>query len=330
MHFLTPLGALVALAALGPIAAGLLGRARVARVRAALRLPAPPRTSVPLRLVGLAAGIAVLGVAAAQPVLAHGAKRQTERTDVQALFVLDTSRSMAASATPTSPTRLDRAAGAAVRLRAAVRAVPSGIATLTDRVLPDLLPVGGARAFDAVVERAVMIERPPPRTVGTRATTFAALTQIASGGYFVPTARRRIVVLLTDGESNPVNADEVAGSLPAARGYRFLAVRFWRSGESVYAGGRPEPGYRPDPTGETTLRELATALGGRAFDEHQLGAASADLAALAGHGPTRGTRVGEGTRTPLAPFVAALALALVLASLAPMRVATSELRLARR
>ena len=33
----------------------------------------------------------------------------------------------------------------------------------------------------------------------------AALADIASGNYFEPAATRRIVVLLTDGESNPVD-----------------------------------------------------------------------------------------------------------------------------
>ena len=79
---------------------------------------------------------------------------------------------MAAAPGPRSRTRLDRATAAAERLRAAIPEVPSGIATLTDRVLPDLLPVGDAGAFDATLRRAVAIEEPPPRALSLRATTF--------------------------------------------------------------------------------------------------------------------------------------------------------------
>ena len=51
---------------------------------------------------------ALLAVAASQPALAHDS-RQRVRTDAQALFVIDTSRSMAAATTPAAPTRLARA-----------------------------------------------------------------------------------------------------------------------------------------------------------------------------------------------------------------------------
>lgn len=328
MSFLTPLGALAALAALVPLVAWRLGRARVGAVRRTLGLPTPARPSTLVRPAAAAAGIALLGLAAAQPVLTHETTRRV-RADVQALFVVDTSRSMAASATRSSPTRLDRAIDAAVRLRAAIPDVAAGVATLTDRVLPDLLPVADVSAFDGVVRRAVGIERPPPRYSSLRATAFGALTQIASGEYFERTARRRIVVLLTDGESGPVNPGEIARSLAAARGYRFLAVRVWDSREAVYgADGKPEPGYRPDPSGRTILTALAETTGGRSFEGSEVSAASSYLTGLVGHGPARATRAGEPGRTPLAPYVAAFALLLVLGSVWPVRTRSTGVGLA--
>ena len=105
------------------------------------------------------------------------------------------------STTRTCTRPIDRALAAGARLRAAIPDVASGVATLTDRVLPDLLPVPDADAFDSVLERGIAIDSPPPQKASVRATTYAALAGIASGNYFDPGAKRRIVVLLTDGES---------------------------------------------------------------------------------------------------------------------------------
>lgn len=314
MTFLTPLAGLVALAALLVAAAAVLGRARAAAAGRALGLPPPRRTAGLLRPALAAGAIGLFGLAAAQPALTHTSPHRV-RMGVQALFVVDTSRSMAASASPTSPTRLDRARAAAERLRAAIPDVAAGIATLTDRALPDLLPVPDAAAFDAVLGRAVAIESPPPRQTSVRATTYGALANIASGDYFAPAVTRKIVVLLTDGESNPVDPGGIAHALSEKRGYRLLAVRFWHSDEAVYDSGRPENAYRPDPTGRALLTAVAEAAGGRAFEEGRLGAASRYLVGVAGHGPTRTALGTEQTRTSLAPYVAIAALLLLAASL---------------
>jgi len=313
LTFLTPLGALAALAALIIVAAAFYAHRRTAAARRVLGLPAPRRNIVRVALA--AAGIVLLGLAAAQPALTRTDSSRV-RQDEQAVFVLDTSRSMAASSTPGSPTRLDRAVAAAVKLRAAIPDVESGVLTLTDRVLPDLLPVADRAGFDGVVRRAVRIESPPPRSSGVRATSYNALSGIASGNVFTTDAKRRIVVLLTDGESNPVDAGAVAAALPAARGYRFAAVRIWNGDESVFdADGKAEPGYHPDPASGGTVRDLASALGGRSFDEGDIGAAASYVRSLAGSGPTVRTAGSQRSRHALAPYVALAGLAALLASL---------------
>jgi hypothetical protein len=313
MTLLTPLAALVMLAALLPVAAVYLARRRLRKARRVLRLQAPERGTALVRPVLATSGVVLLGLAAAQPALTH-ATRPHIRRDAQAVFVFDTSRSMAAAAAPSKPTRLDRAIAAATRLRDAIPEVESGILTLTDRVLPDLLPVADRRGFDAVAERAVRIESPPPRSTSARATSYAALDQVASGNVFAPSATRRLVVLLTDGESTPVETSAVARALAPARGYRFVAVRFWQADESVFdADGKAEPAYRPDPSGAATLADTAAALGGRSFDEDRLEAASDYLRRSAGTGPTATVGAGLETRYPLGPWLALVAL-LVLAA----------------
>jgi hypothetical protein len=317
MTFLTPVGALAALAALLPFGAAIHGRIRANAVARRLGLDPPGRWWLGTRTVVGAAAIALLGLAAAQPALTDEAFVR-ERTDVAVLFVLDTSRSMAASLTPTSPTRLARAITAAVQLRAAIPEVPAGVATFTDRVLPDLLPVADVASFDAVVRQAVTIEDPPPSTQAPRVTSYANLDEIVAGNYFAPGVRRRVIVLLTDGESNPFDPGALANQLGANHGYRFVAVRFWNQSEEVFdADGRPEPAYHPDPTGRVLLAVLAGALGGRAFEEGETRAAASYLRKTVGRGPTGRARGVLGQRA-LAPYIAGLVLALLLVVTLPL------------
>jgi hypothetical protein len=208
--------------------------------------------------------------------------------------------------------------------------VESGVLTLTDRVLPDLLPVADSQGFDAVVQRAVRIESPPPRASAVRATSYGALGEIASGNVFAPSATRRLVILLTDGESNPVQSGDLASRLAQGRGYRFVAVRFWRGDESVYgAEDKAEPAYRPDPSGRTTLRDLAAALGGRSFEEGEAGAAAAYLRGLAGNGPSVRVAGTMRSRVALAPYLAVPAILALLAALGASAFAPAGIRLRR-
>jgi hypothetical protein len=325
MTFLTPIAALAVLAAAAPAVAVLIGQRRVTAVRTLLGLAPPGRRASALRLALATAGIALLGLAAAQPAFTRD-DRTRIRSDVEALFVLDTSRSMAASATATSPTRLDRAVRAAISMRASIPTVASGIATLTDRVLPDLLPVADIDAFDAVAERSVQIESPPPTSSSPRATSFTALSDIPLGDYFSPRTSRRIVVLLTDGESNPVDLGGVADGFGGSGPYRFVAVHLWDANERVFDGdGSPEQAYRPDPSSAGVLSDLASTLGGRSFESGSLGRATAYLDRLVGTGPTAAISARTQTTTTLTPYVALVALLLVLAAVAPARALRPQL-----
>jgi len=306
LTFLTPLAALVAIVAVLPLAAFALAVRRVARVRTSLTLPPPPRARDTQVLAAFVCVVLALALAAAQPALSRTSSERV-RTDAAALFVIDTSQSMSAAPGPRRSTRLDRAAILAERMRAAIPDVPSGVATLTDRVLPDLLPVSDAAAFDATLSRAVGIEQPPPRQVSTRATTFAALASVPQAGYFDPSAQRRVVVVLTDGETS------IFDPAPIERAFRksgtsFVGVRVWGANEAIYsAAGRRDPNYRPDPSGREQLALLASAVGGKAFDERDAGAAVAAVKSALGRGRTRTVGRTRSTR-PLAPYAALAAL----------------------
>jgi hypothetical protein len=303
MTFLSPLGALLALLVVVPLAAYAVAARRAARGRLLLGLEAPHATR-DVALVALVAVPLLLGVAATQPALrTHHEVRV--RTDAEAFFVFDVSRSMLASSSPTASTRLDRARADALRLRAAIPDVPAGVATLTDHVLPHLFPTPDRAAFASTIEGAIGIERPPPEAIDPNATSFDVVPDLLTQGYFQPSTRTRLVVLLTDGESRAFDAQTVGGEL---RGARLLVVRIWKANERVYGpGGRIEEAYRPDPGSESIVRALAAAAGGRAFDAAQLAQAEATLRAQAGTGPTRKRGLAPRTTT-LAPYVALVVL----------------------
>ena len=117
-------------------------------------------------------------------------------TDAAAMVLVDVSRSMQAAAAPGAPTRLERARDLAVRVRDGLADVPVGLASMTDRTVPLLLPSADAAAFEQTARRALASESPPPREVNTVATTLDAIGD-AAGVEPVPPDRPapRLVVL---------------------------------------------------------------------------------------------------------------------------------------
>jgi hypothetical protein len=307
--FLTPAGGLAACALALPLAAVALVVQRERRGRVLLGLAAPPPARRLPRLLALVAIPALLGLAATQPAL-RSTTKQRVRTDAQAWFVLDTSRSMLARKAPGDPTRLARARRDAIELRDAMPEVPAGIATLTDRVLPDLLPSPDPSVFAQTIDQAVQIEAPPPASSNIKATTLTGpLENLASQNFFPPTIHNRLAVILTDGESNPVNDGAIAHAFAAGPGIKVVFVHVWEPGEAVYDGNTREQGYHEDPNSGQILTTLAASLdNGKSFGESSVGSAihaiKADLGAT---GPTVLQGKVERTKT-LAPYVALAAL----------------------
>jgi len=323
--FLTPTGGLAALALVIPLVAIALVSQREQRGRRLLGLAAPPPTRQLPRVLALVAVPALLGLAATQPAL-RSTTKQRVRTDAQAYFVLDTSRSMLARKAPGDPTRLALARADAIRMRNALPEIPAGIATLTDRLLPDLLPDPDPTVFAQTINQAVEIEQPPPASSNIKATTFCANTEscslgnIATQNFFPATIHKRLAVVLTDGESNPVDAGVFAHQLATGPGVKVIFVHIWRPGEAVYDGSSPEQGYHEDPNSGQILQTLAGAVdNGKSFDESAIGSAiSAMKADLGTSGPTILQGSVERTRT-LAPYVALAALLpLLLIALRPV------------
>jgi hypothetical protein len=299
ISFLTPLDGLFALAAAAPLAALLAFERRSGAVRRTLALPSPHRR----RLVPVVAALALLPVlvatAAAQPVVVRQ-RLVTERADAQAFFVFDTSLSMQARA-PGGPTRLARAKREALRLRATLGDVPVGIAAMTDRTLPVLMPTTDSVLFRRTLAQSVAVDSPPPsQEYRNRATTLQALLPIADSHFFSQKATHRLLVVFTDGE---------ASALPSS--FRFsgelshlpspILVHVWAPDERIFVHGRPDRRYVSDPTSIDSLQTFASLTRGRVFGEDEFGPLAATLHAAAGSASAT-TRIEAHARVPLAPW----------------------------
>jgi hypothetical protein len=305
MHisFLTPLAALVGLAVAAPLVAAILRERRAGPIRATLGLLPPRRRAhVPFAAAAVAF-FALVAAAAAQPVL-QLEEDVRARTDAEAFFVFDVSRSMLASESPAARTRFERALELGLELRRALPDVPVGIASTTDRPLSHLFPTGDRDAFVAVARSAIGIERPPPfATDEVVATDLATISALARDNYFSTRSVRRLVVLFSDGESVPFQPAAVVKRLGQGS-VGLMVVRFWSPSERVFGpGGRPEPRYRPEPAAQAAVERLAAGTaGGRVFEEQELAAIAAAARKYVGEGPAVVT--GESERTvPLAAYL---------------------------
>jgi hypothetical protein len=301
VRFLTPWGALFALAAIVPLAVFLLRQRRARRIRAALTLDEPSLASRVRLALALAAVPGLIGLAAAQPVVEESRSRP-ERTDAEAFVLFDITRSMLASADPKAPIRLDRARDLAVRLRDELPEVPMGVVSLTDRVLPHAFPTTDRRVFVATIEKSIDIDRPGSAIGGTLATSLEALTQIPEYLYFSQRAEKRLLVVLTDGESLPLRGGLERAFAQASPPIETLLVHFWDANERIYATGVAEGGYRPQPGSKDTLDRVASLIGGRVFSEDEGGEIAAAAREIVGEGATREREL-EGERIALMPYV---------------------------
>jgi len=306
VRLLTPFGALFALTALAVLAVYLLRLRRLRAIRRVLRLDEPTLASRLPLVLALAAVPALLGLAAAQPVV-ETTRITPERTDAQAFVVIDVSRSMLAAVSAGAPTRFERAREVAREVRAAFPEIPFGVATLTDRVLPHLFPTTDERVFDATLDRALGIEKPPPGAFYlTFATNLSALRDIPAKGYFLPSARKRVVVVLTDGETQAPTGDLATAYAREPRSNAIL-VRFWDAEEGIYETGVAEGGYEPDARSETAVARVASLVEGQAFEEGDTQAVVEAVREAVGVGETV-ARSEQSGRIALMPYVVLVAL----------------------
>ena len=300
LSFLTPVDALFALAAALPLAALFATERRSGHIRHALSLPAPRRRTVLPVAIALALLTSLVAVAAAQPVVVRQ-RLVSERADAQAFVLLDTSLSMRASSGPGRPTRIARAKRMALRLQAHLTDVPVGIASMTDRSLPNLLPTTDDALFARTLRLSVAVDHPPPSQVYKgRATTFQALIPLVESHFYAQGVQRRLLIVFTDGESSKISP---LLNITLHRRITPVFVHVWASGERIYGrAGRPDPKYVSDPNSAAALDRLALLTGGRhSFTEQQLGGVARVARDAVGFAGTR-THIDAYARVALAPW----------------------------
>jgi von Willebrand factor type A domain len=304
---LAPSGLVLALGVVLPLVLLFVARRRARAVRRGLSLSEPSRRTVVVSVVALVATGVLVGLAAAQPVIER-TRTLRERTDAEAFVVIDVSRSMLARREPGAPRRIDRAKGFAKSIRASLPEIRFGVASVTDRTLPHLFPSADPKVFDATVDRSLGIEQPPPRSsLAQNATNLESLATIRSQRYFAPTTPKRLLVVLTDGETQPVSGARLARVFGTPPITHVVFVHFWNADERVFTEGTPEPQYRPDRSSRAVLNGLAETVSGNTFSEHELNAVEKTARAALGSGPTI-VRGEQGGRVALAPYFAAAAL----------------------
>jgi len=220
---------------------------------------------------------------------------------------------MLASSGSGSPTRIERAKADALELRRAIPTVPVGLASVTDRTLPYLFPTADERVFRTTLEEAIGVDRPPPaQSLLARATSLESLGVIATRGFFSPSAKRRVLVVFTDGETVAGTRARLGPLFLRPPGVSTVFVHVSRHGERIYTRGAPEIGYRTDPTSGATLAQIAEGIGGKVVGEGDVSRAAGMLQGMVGKGPT----VAEGRQRRdvalSAPLAAAAVLPLVL------------------
>jgi hypothetical protein len=299
-QFLTPVDALFALAAAIPLAALWLSHSRLERARRLFSLKSPRRRELVAVVAALALLPVLLGVAAAQPVVIRH-QELGQRLDVQAYFVFDTSSSMTARTGLHGLTRLERAKQEAEEVLPKLGDIPVGVATMTDRVLPDLMPTPNEVLIRRTLGQSVGIDRPPPSQLYTgRATTFSALYPVPLYNFYSPGVRHRILVVFTDGEAVRIRS-AVGYQLARAMTVHPLFVHVWAPAERIYLHGRLDPHYRPDSTSARELSRFATAAHGRVFGEDELDDLAKTIRAEAGSTPVTTDVLGY-ARVALAPW----------------------------
>ena len=282
----TPYGLLFALTAVVPLVALAASTRRAQRVRAVLGLEPDSGGSPFLTAAAIVVLVGLLALALAQPVI-RSRDTQTARQDAEAFYVFDISRSMLAAPGSGEPTRLDRARRFALRMRGRLSDVPSGVGTLTDRVLPNLFPTADEEVFTATVEQSVGVDRPTSRGMETVTTLFAAFDTMAGTNFFGERAKNRVVIVLTDGESAPFDTSLLREALGHGPPTEFVIVTFWDDDERVWFNGKPIPNYLPDTGYDSATRQLAAATDGRVLDESNLDRVVAATRDAVGRGETR-------------------------------------------
>ncbi len=178
--------------------------------------------------------------------------------------------------------------------------VPFGIASMTDRSLPLIMPTTDRTLFERTIRQSLAVDQPPPSQLyKDRATTFDALIPLVGSHFYTDGVQRRLLVVYTDGESAKISA---LFKLTLQRRVTPVFVHVWQSGERIYNKGRADPRYFADPASSAALATVAKITGARVFPEGDTGAVVQAARKAVGRAGTR-THIDAYARVALAPWL---------------------------
>jgi hypothetical protein len=123
---------------------------------------------------------------------------------------------------------------------------------------------------------------------------------VINSHFFSDTAKRRLLVVLTDGEAS---RDLELFGIGIGHAIRPVFVHVWQPGEHIYYKGRIDPRYVSDPTSDALLHRAAALSSGSVFEEDQVGPLVHEARQQLGSGPSE-SHVDAYARIALAPWVA--------------------------
>lgn len=310
--FLTPHAALVGLAFIAPLVTLAIRERAYARARVTLGLRPPSLIRALARPVGLIALAVLVAVTAAQPAV-QATDSTPIRSDAELILTFDVSRSMKAASTPGGTVRLERARVLGREVHEALSDVPTGVATLTNRMMPLLFPTGDERGVTAVIDHSLRLMQPQPAALtAARASSLAALTLAADRSYYNPSARKRVLVVFSDLDSDFFSLEGTLRLLRAQRIEPFL-VRVAAPGEQIFdSAGRPNAYVSVSTVSVDGLRRARW----HAFEENESARLVSEIRDFLGQGPVGASGLVESQRN-LAPWFALAALALTAALVSP-------------
>ena len=303
--FLSPAGGLVGLVFVVTLAACIVRARAERRAREALHLATPTRRQRFARPVALGVLAALVAATAAQPAIKKSSSTPM-RSDAEVYLTFDVTRSMLARSTLGVTDRFDRSRALGLQIHNGLLDFPTGVATLSNRMMPLLFPTGDARGVTAVLHRSLRILQPQPaRLTAARATQLGVLTLAADRSYFNPQAKRRALVVFTDLDTDYFS---LTGTLRLLREHHIepFVVRVARRGEAVFnRDGRPLTYHPTSTVAVGTLRRA----GWHAFEETEAPRAISEIRDYLGAGPVTTNGLVESQRN-LAVYLALVVLAL--------------------
>jgi hypothetical protein len=246
-----------------------------------------------------------VAIGAAQPVLERERIRPV-RSDAEAFFVFDTTRSMAAASSADGDTRFQRARRIAKDMRTSLRELRVGVASVTDRVLAHLFPSANFQSFHLTVDKTLGVERPASVQRGNGlGSSLGSFAGVPKQRYFDDKVPHQVLVIFTDTESSPFNPAILRAAYRGS-GIETILVRIGSSDERVYENGAPDIRYQPQANAAALGQSFAEATGGAAFDENEVSEAVRAAREAAGVGGSR-AEMRAVEPTPLASYAFAAA-----------------------